>query len=183
VEKIRGVFKVMPAAGAVTAFAVLGMVGMPAFNASISKYFLMYEVTGPLFVIMNLINLGTITVFIRYGAMLFGPAPEGVTKAKNDRWKEAPLAALGLLCLGFGIFGVQAIQFLFGWNVRVDLAGYLEKSLIFATSAAAGYLILKYVIKGQPVLARIRDVDLGFRGMCAAIGVFFAVVLVVSGVG
>ena len=185
IDKIRGVVKTMPVVGGITVFAVLGMIGMPAFNGSISKYFLMYGISGPLNIIISVINLGTIVIFIRYAVVLIGPVPEGdlIKRAGSDPWKEIPLIILGMLCLLLGVFGQQFITFLFGWDANINLAGYLQKSVIFAASVAAGSLIVKYIINGsgRAVLARIRRIDLGFRGMCAAIGMFFAMFLIVSG--
>ena len=183
IEKIRGVFKTMPVVAVVSVLAILGMVGSPGFNASISKYFLMHGVSGPLNIILILINLGTIMVFIRYARMLFGPDSGSlkIKKARSDLWKEAPLAVLGLMCFMLGVFGPYFISYLFGWAARVDFAGYLEKSAIFVASTVAGFFILKYAIKGQAASTRIREFDLGFRGMCAAMGVFFGLVLVVAG--
>lgn len=180
IEKIRGVARTMPVVGVATALAILGMVGMPGFNASISKYFMMYEISGPLNFVFILINLGTIMVFLRYAAILFGRMPESAERAKSDIWKEAPLMVLGLSCLAFGIFGEKVITSLFDWGADVSLAGYLEKSLIFAVSAVVGVLLLKY--GKMPVATRLRGFDMGFRGMCAAIGVFFALVVIAAGV-
>ena len=178
VDKIRGVMKSMPFVGMAALFAIMGMIGMPAFNGSISKYFLVYGVSWQLNAIFVIINLGTIMIFIRFAAMLTGTGPE---RAKSDFWKEGPLIFLGSMCLVFGIFGEHLITFLFGWEARISLAGYLEKAAIFAASVAVGMLALKYGLKDRAFLARLREVDLGFREMCAAIGMFFAVFLVAVG--
>jgi len=180
ISKIRGVFRRMPVVGFATVLAVLGITGMPLFNASISKYFLMYNTEGVLNLVMILINMGTIMVFIKFSSILFGKSE--YEPVKNDPWKQAPLLILGAMCLAFGAFGEYFMALLFNWEVYVSFTGYLEKTGIFALSAVAGALIYRYVIKDRPMLVRIREMDLGFRGMVAAMGVFFAMVLIAAGV-
>ena len=179
VNEIRGVLRRMPLVGVASIMAILGMVGMPFFNGSISKYFLMHDVSLPLNVAMTVINLGTIMVFIKFSAMLFGG--EKIERVRSSIWEVIPILVLGVACLVFGIFGGNLIEFLFGWEAQIDPAGYLEKSIVFAVSSVAGYFIFNYWLRYKPMLARIAEIDLGFRGMCAAMGVFVAALLLVIG--
>jgi multicomponent Na+:H+ antiporter subunit D len=72
VTQIRDVLRRYPLVGAATIMAILGIIGTPFFNGSISKYFITSDsewlIRGPIL----LINLGTIIVFIKYSTMLFG---------------------------------------------------------------------------------------------------------------
>jgi multicomponent Na+:H+ antiporter subunit D len=181
ISQIRGVLRYMPIVSAASVLAILGIIGMPFFNGSISKYFLMYDVDGLLNIFIVFINLGTITVFIKYALIFTGRPPPGLWPVKNDAWKLAPVVVLGCLCLAFGVFGGYFMAYFFDWDVRVGREGYLEKSLVFIASTAAGALIYRYLVSGRLFLKRIREADLGFRGMCAAVGLFFAMVLVAAG--
>jgi multicomponent Na+:H+ antiporter subunit D len=179
IYKLRGVLRRMPWIGAATIMAVLGITGTPLFNGSISKYFIMSDagimVTGAII----FINLGTIISFIKYSSMLFGEA--GAQREKVEWCKQAVVAVLGVICFAGGIFGEQFIYFLFGFNVSVDTMGYIEKVLLYILSLAAGFVIYKYVIKKHnTLLARVRRMEFGFRGICVLLGMFF-VVLLVSG--
>ena len=175
--KISGVMRRVPVAGFASIMAIFGMIGMPGFNGSISKYFLMYDVGWLLNGILIFINLGTIMVFIRYSQMFFGSAePE-----RRNLWKEAPLILLGIACFVLGIFGQNFVLLLYGWYGSITFAGYIEKSAIFVVSLFIGFVLVKYCVNDRVVFKRIGEIDFSFRGMCAAMGVFFALVLITIG--
>ena len=182
VHQIRGVLKRMPLVGVAMAMGILGITGAPFFNGIISKYFILSGANGSMTAAILFINLGTITVFIKYAAMLFGtsavsmPAPA----LKIDKCKQAAVLTLGALCLAGGVLGERFIEFLFGVRMNVSLAGYLEKTAYFIASAGVGFLLYKYYLQRSKLLARIKGFEIGFRGSCVLIGVFFAVVLLAS---
>ena len=206
ITKIRGIMRRMPLVGISMILALLGIVGMPLFNGSISKYFIMYNVEGSLFWFMLLINLGTIMIAIKLSFMLFGQPQEVQQEAqkKEGQKKERSLEAgdfeeieeptkqdilqlisvliLGLMCFGLGVFGESAMIILFGIDFRIELLGYLQKSAIFFVSLAIGYFIFTKFIKDSPFLKTIRDIELGFREMCVTMGLFFAIILIISGI-
>ena len=178
ITKISGVLKQMPVVGIASIMAVLGITGAPFFNGSVSKYFIMYDMGSFLNALFIIINLGTITIFIKYSLIFFGKPETEADYNKYDLWKQVPVMALGLLCLGFGIFGESIILYLLNVDVRINMGGYIEKSVIFGLSLGAGFIICKYGIKDRPMLKHVAAIDLGFRGMCAALGVFFAAILI-----
>ncbi|MCL2392063.1 MAG: proton-conducting membrane transporter [Oscillospiraceae bacterium] len=207
ITDIRGVFRRFPFLGCVIFLAILGITGAPLFNGSISKYFIMYGTTWYITWLLIFINLGTIIVFTKFSTMLFGrfEQKEVVVSANAKRKgetdfhhrdktaklrnyaesipvnKQVAIAILGLVCFLGGIFGSEFITFLFNVEVSVDAAGYLEKTMIFAVSVVAGILIYRYVVRDNAFLKRFRAIDFGFRGTCAAMGGFFAAVLIVLG--
>ncbi|MCL2579409.1 MAG: proton-conducting membrane transporter [Oscillospiraceae bacterium] len=180
IYEIQGVLRRSPIIGIATIMAVFGITGTPLFNGSISKYFMMSGAGQFVSAAMILINLGTIIVFIRFARILFGHCQGDLCAIKRDRYQEVAVLILCLFCFVGGIFGEEIVQFLFGAYVAVSPAGYLEKTGIFFASWAAGYLIVKYVIERSKLLGKVRMISLNFRGMCASLGVFFAVVLLVS---
>ncbi|MCL1998493.1 MAG: hypothetical protein FWG65_06985 [Turicibacter sp.] len=180
IYKIQGVLKKMPFVGIVIIFAILGIIGMPAFNGSISKYFLMYDIDPILNAIMVVINLGTIMVFIKFSTIFKG-VPAGEVTPERDLFKYSALAVLGALCLIFGVFGQSILRSLLDVHITIDLMGYLEKSAIFAASLGVGYLLHSRIIRDRVGNLGLQNrLDLGFRGMCAGIGVFFVLVLVAA---
>jgi multicomponent Na+:H+ antiporter subunit D len=174
---IRGVMRRMPAVGAATVMAILGITGTPFFNGSISKYFIMSGADIPTSAALILINLGTIMIFIRYSAILFGRADSEIDAVKIGAGKQAVISVLGLLCLTGGIFGEQFIQLLFNASVSVDAAGYFQKIVFFSFSCAAGYFTVKYFVNKSPIFTRLKRLDIGFKGICALMGGFFGVLL------
>ena len=183
VYKIKGVFKQLPWVGVVTVAAVLGITGAPFFIGSISKYFIAADV--PWFVEWSVIviSLGTIISFTKYGGMLFGkPTPLAGNAPKPDKWRLAPSLGLAALCLLGGVFGQPIVRFLFVTDATVGLVGYIQKTGIFFVSVFIGYLIYKYIVKGNSFLKKIGDLDLGFRSAVVTMGVFFGLIVIVVGI-
>ena len=158
--------------------AIFGIIGMPFFNGSISKYFMATEASVPLTAAIVIINLGTILVYLKYAAMFCGKAKS--VKLTTDHVKLIVVLALGILCLVFGIFGETGKNLFFDFELRVSFWGYVEKILIFVASLCAGLLIMRY---GQPTMTWLENIgvrfNFGFRGICATIGGFLGVILIV----
>ncbi|MCL2857405.1 MAG: proton-conducting membrane transporter [Oscillospiraceae bacterium] len=181
ITEISGVLKRFPTVGAATILAILGIAGAPLFNGSISKYFMMSGVSLPLFIIMSFINLGTITICIKYASILFGRCELTEDVANIAKNQKVTVLVLGSMCFLGGILGTQFVEFLFGEPVGVDLFGYLEKVIAFAVSLVVGYFIFtRFVKRNPPILGRIRAIDLSFRGMCVCMGLFFAITLIAT---
>jgi len=175
-HEISGVWRRLPLVSIAMILAILGMIGTPLFGGSVSKYFLAYNAGGVINAIMIAINLGTIMIFVKFAYMFFGKT-QG-EKVKADWWQQVPLLALGAACIALGILSEVIVRFMFNEDITIDLVGYLQKTGIFAVSLVAGFAALRYYVKDSALLARIKTLEFGFRGMCAAIGVFFAAVVV-----
>ena len=180
INKIRGVLKRFPLVGVATLMAICGISGAPFFNGSISKYFIMSGTNWLVSGAMMLINLGTIISFIKYSSILFGSCENMQEKIVIKPGQQAAIIILGTVCLIGGIFGEQAIEFLFNISVSVDAAGYLEKIVLFTVSLISGYLIYKFYISKSRFFKRIHEIELSFRWICIFIGIFFAVIIIVQ---
>jgi multicomponent Na+:H+ antiporter subunit D len=180
ISAIRGVLKRMPLVGISAIMAILGITGAPFFNGSISKYFIMSGSNVLVSGAIIFINLGTIISFIKFSSMLFGRHNGEQNEVKPGICQQAAVLILGAFCFIGGIFGVQFIWFLFAIDVSVDAIGYLQKTVFFIVSAAAGFFIYKYFVSTSVIFRRIREVELGFRGTCIFMGMFFAIVLTVT---
>jgi len=177
IYKIRGLRKRSPLLAATTLMAILGITGAPFFNGSISKYFMMYEAGGVVFWALALINFGTIISFVKYSGMFFGEDTSNKS-VRIDANKQVSVAVLGFMCLFMGVFGVAIVDFLFGTNVKFSILGYTEKALMFFISLSIAVISLRFIKQTNPVLTRIRGIDLNFRGICISVGAFFAVLLI-----
>ena len=182
VTKMRGLFAESPPIAIAILMAVLGIIGAPLLGGFVSKYFLASGAGQSLAWIINLINLGTILVFVtKFLPIFLGGGSRVKSDIKPDRYKECTVLALGAICFGLGVFGVPAMRFMFGQDVGVDFMSYLQKILIFAASLGLSLLARKFVAaRAQPFKA-LRAVDLSFSGICVSIGVFFAALLVFVG--
>jgi len=248
IDNVRGVFRRTPILGAATILAILGITGAPFFNGSVSKYFIASGAGRLVSGLLMFNNLGTITIFIKYSATLFGRHPAGHredarliddtnaygaanarddtnayvdTNAYADTNLRADTTAYGdanarvdttaytsdkkagravsarqqvailipaLLCFITGLSGQRVIHVLFNVSVGIDAAGYLKKALIFFGSVAVGLVIYtSFIRNGAPfrrdgLFARVKSFSIGFRGMCALTGAYFAILLIVASV-
>lgn len=180
ITKIKGLFKTMPVIATLMILAVMGIIGTPLFNGSISKYFLMADLDGALNLILILVNMGTIIVFVKFSTMFFGEKQKNVNY-RIDFFRYAPIAVLSVVCFLGGIFGTQFIYLIFGESLKVDTAGYIQKSLIFFASVIGAILIYRFIIKENKFLEKVRGFEMGFREMCTAIGVFLMIMLIYVG--
>ena len=181
IAEIRGVFRRMPAVGIATVLAILGITGAPLFSGNISKYFMMAEVNLPLFILMSVINLGTILVFIKYAAMLFGQPRSDLEPVQTEKIQQFVILLLGGFSFIGGVLGESFIFVLFGVDLSVSFGGYVQKIIILVVSWGLGYLLYTYFPRNDVWKSRIRRLDFGFRGICVSIGVFFAIALLVVG--
>ena len=181
IADIRGVLKKMPLLGWSMVLAILGIIGTPLFNGSISKYFLMTGIDQVLNTLLIIVNLGTIIIMMKFSTIFLGE-PKGEVKVKTDIWRHGPIVVLALMCFVGGIFGVQAIEFLFNLEATVDMAGYIEKAGIFLGSLVVGFIIFKYYVQKSVFLSKVKTLEMGFREMCISIGLFMAVIMIWVGV-
>ena len=180
ISLIRGVWQRDKLFSIAQGLAVLGIAGMPFFNGSISKYFMAAEAGPVLTAAMIVINLGTILVYLKYASIFLGKGPDGQVRFP-DTCKQLVVLALGVMCLVFGIFGEWMINFIFGFELTIDPWGYIEKSFIFIASLGVALLIVRYA---KPVNVKLEQFgarfNFGFRGICATIGGFFGLALVMA---
>ncbi len=117
-DKLSGLYKLMPWTGIFALFASLGISGVPLFNGFVSKW-MIYEagyysknfwfVLGAIFAL--LISAVTLASFVKFYNSAFGGEPNELT----GKAKEVPgsmlvgQAILSLLCLVIGIFPATAL--------------------------------------------------------------------------
>jgi len=183
IDEIRGLWHRHKPTAIAIMLAILGIMGAPLFNGSISKYFIMREASGLLEWVLILLNLGTILVFLKYAAILFGHPENIPAKKESTDWgKLIAVMFLGVASFVSGIFGEAFKNFLFNLDVHVEALSYLEKVGIFAVSLAVGLLVTKFIPKDAKIFKHLRDTNFGFRGVCASMGVLFAIIMLVVGV-
>jgi len=182
VYQIRGVLKKMPVVGMAMSLAILGIMGAPLFNASISKYMIAHGTTNyGITLALNLINLGTIMSFIKFGTMLFGSPKKDFTPAKVKGTEKYSSLILGLTSLLAGIFSVPLVQFLFNYELHVNGMEYLQKNLVTLLMIVAGIGFYHGIIKHGGILDRIGHVELTFNGIITSMVGYFIVIVAAVG--
>ena len=177
VYKVRGVAKRMPLVAAGSIAAILGITGAPLFIGSMSKYFITADSPFIITAAVTVISLGTIISFIKYSHIFFGSSDLAGDIVKAEKSRTIPVVILGGMCFFGGIFSTWFIEYLFHMQAGISLAGYIRKALIFAVSAAVGFVLYKKVVKGNSFLVRLGAVNFGFKKVCFAMSVFFGVIL------
>lgn len=176
IRNIRGVFQSMPLTGLAIVFGILGVTGAPMFNGSISKYMISYGSDAPFVqLILNSINLGTITYFLKFGTILFGKDKrvELEKPQKEDTLSEIQVFLLGLFILLTGVFGQVGMNILFGYEVSIYGGEYWEKGIVFVLMLVAGTGLYNGVIKHGGILDRISHLELTFNAIITSMVGFF----------
>ena len=180
IRQIRGVLKSMPLVGVAILLGVLGVTGAPFFNGSISKFMIAYGSDSDLIQFgLNLINLGTITYFLKFSTILFGKdeRAEEDKPAKEDKLSEVLLLAMGLFVFVSGVFGPLSVEWIFGYQTDIFTAGYFEKGLVYVLMVLAGVGLYNGLVKGSGVLDDISHLELTFNGIITSMTGYFLFIL------
>ncbi len=179
ISEIKGVLRTFPVVGFAIIAGILGITGAPLFNGSISKYFIQSG-AGAIWleIAFNIINLGTILSFIKFGQVLWGPKKEQA--GKNDGYSNTILLILSSLCFLTGILGSPFIYLLFGERYSIDIIGYLTKVIIWVFSFALAAFIYKHFISRLKI-DKMAHAKISFNGMAMSVVALF-VVLVSAGI-
>lgn len=172
--EIRGVLRHLPAIGIGTIAGVLGIIGAPFFNGSISKYFIQQGLQGDLGGIgLFVINLGTTLSFVKYSVILFGK-PTVTRPPMRDPWVAAVSLIFGLACLAGGLFGGPTVALIYGPEYATAGALGTEKVLTFVLTlgiaAAAYFLIVKRI---GDFLSTVRQFKVSFNQITVLLTLFF----------
>ena len=210
ITRICGVFRRMPLVSIAVLLAVLGIIGTPFFNGSISKYFITYDIPDWLYAIVILLSLCTIVYYYKFSTIFTGRQgarqgdgssvlssvlhdksenkieirqmnrPPVFPDIKIEKCWVVPIILLGITCLAGGVFGTQIIEFLFRYPVSVNAFSFFQKSMIFFASVAAGFWIFRYAGKIR-MLESIGGLSVGFKTLCGSLLVFFIIMTLYVG--
>jgi multicomponent Na+:H+ antiporter subunit D len=89
-----------------------------------------------------------------------------------DVTRQSTVFAMGLACLFGGILGQPILNYLFNVSFVIDPAAYAQKAFIFSLSLATGVLLYRAVIQKLDLSGLVRRLDVSFRGVCIAMGLF-----------
>lgn len=177
VFKIRGVLRRMPLVGIAMGLSVLGIMGAPFFNGSISKYMIAHGTYDyGMTLLLNLTNLGTIMSFVKYGTMLFGRSDVELTG--TTKW-PAKLSSfvLGIASLLTGIYAVTLTDVLLNYQVQVDAAEYNQKTIVFFLMVIAGVAFYNGIIKRGSFLEEMGHFELSFNTIITAMVSYFIILV------
>ncbi|TVP84600.1 MAG: hypothetical protein EA375_06325 [Acholeplasmataceae bacterium] len=170
VSDVRGVFKTMPWTALLLIVGMLSIAGAPLFNGFVSKTAVKYAFQDDMLkmVLFAIVNLGTITSFIKFSQILFGP--KKALTIKGDVLQHLGMTLMALSCLAIGLFHVPLGTWLYP---SIDLGGqtltYIRwydpmNILEFLIYAGIGYLFYTTVInKDYWPTRKLRDMVITFE--------------------
>ena len=176
IRELRGVLRREPVVGVTAMLAMLGITGAPFFNGSISKYFIQEGYNNILSYGLFLINLGTVVSFIKFSVILFGK--HAGEKIRTNIYLNTVIITLGLSCFLGGIFGQPLVGILFDQYLSFNFSVYLQKTLLFFATLAAGLIIYFGVIMRTKFFYKIGQHEMAFNNTCLSIVVFFSALVV-----
>jgi multicomponent Na+:H+ antiporter subunit D len=164
VYEIRGVLKSMPLTAILLIVGMLSISGAPFFNGFVSKTLVKYDFKGDLFkmLIFTLINIGTITSFIKFSQILFGHRVD--IEKRHDIKQMISMVIIGLGCLAIGLFYIPIGQLIFDKNLsyvnHLDPRQWID----YLTYVMIGMIFYRYVIaKDFKPLKWIREFKITFE--------------------
>ncbi len=164
VSEIRGVMKTMPLTGILLVVGMLSISGAPFFNGFVSKNLVKYDFKYDTLkmVLFTLINIGTVTSFLKFSQILFGPKTQSFIV--TDRKQQFAMLILGLFCLGIGVFYYPLGQWLYGFDLKMVQLFDVSQWIDYALYVMIGLVLYRYVIvKDFKPLKRMRELSISFE--------------------
>ena len=164
VYEIRGVMKTMPWTAVLLIIGMLSISGAPLFNGFVSKSLVKYDFKYDQvkMFIFSLINLGTVTSFIKFSQILFGPKKH-MEKESNLR-QHIAMSILGISCLLIGILYIPLGSSLLGESLHYVDLGYWRNWFEYILYVGLGLLFYKFVIsKDYYPTRKLREVSITFE--------------------
>ena len=164
VHEIRGVFKTMPWTAILLIVGMLSISGAPLFNGFVSKSLVKYDFKHDQLkmILFSIINLGTITSFIKFSQILFGPKKD--IECESNIRQQLAMSILAISCITIGIFYLKLGPALLGESlsyVRLDVLSVWFDYLLYV---GLGFIFYRYVISRDfyPI-RKLREVSITFE--------------------
>jgi len=164
VYEIRGVFKSMPWTAILLIIGMLSISGAPFFNGFVSKSLIKYDFKYDTLkmALFTLINIGTVTSFIKFSQILFGPKV-AVVKRK-DFTQILSMSIIGLSCILIGVLYIPIGNFVFNLDMRYVNIFDVRLWIDYMIMVMVGLLLYRHVIqKDYRPLREIREMSITFE--------------------
>lgn len=176
INRIGGLFSRMPIVGTATVLAILGIIGTPFFNGSISKYLIQAGFDGAHETLIYVINFGTTLIFAKYSTILFGA--RGERAVPRDPFVAGSSITMAGLCVVMGIAARPIVNYLFAVDVTVEGAYYLDKFAAFGITVLVAAAVYYFLLRNAGFLRTIREIRFDFPNIALMLTGFFAVLSV-----
>lgn len=174
ISKMKGLWQHNRRLSIILLMAILSITGAPFFSGGYSKYFISYGYESMLTsFVFQFINWGTMISFIKFILIVFSRPDENPPSfvIKFSEW--IALWSFGLISLALGVFGSQLSGSLLGFSMQYSLINQIQKLPLFLISYSGCYVFYNVFIKKNPIVDRIRLIELSFNSINIAIVSFF----------
>lgn len=181
VYEIRGVFKTMPYTSILLIVAMLSITGMPLFSGFVSKSLIKYAFKDHLFymAIFTLINIGTVTSFLKFSRILFGPKLD-IMFIFRDSKRILAMTILAILSITMGIFYMPIIANIFGFEASQVQLFEGRAWLDYFIYILIGIGFYRFVIKKDgTLLKRIRGISVSFEDANYALIIYMSAFIII----
>jgi multicomponent Na+:H+ antiporter subunit D len=164
VSEIRGVMRSMPWTAILLIVGMLSISGAPFFNGFVSKTLVKYDFKYDAFkmFLFTLINIGTVTSFLKFSTILFGPRKQSFIF--TDRKQQFSMTLIAILCVMIGIFYIPLGSWLLGKDLSYVNSFDIRNWIDYAIYVMAGLMLYRYVIvKDFKPLKNMRNLSISFE--------------------
>ncbi|MBS4536486.1 hypothetical protein GOQ29_12735 [Clostridium sp. D2Q-14] len=178
ITEIRGVFKESPVISIFMIVGILAITGAPMFNGFISKSIIKYGLKMELWkvILLQILNLGTATSFIKFSQMFFGTSHVNKIKEKGS---TIVLGILAIACVVFGLFIVDILDLIVGIDISFVTIFSFKYLIEYLVTLGIGYIIYKVIIdKDYPVIQKLRHLNVSFQSTNAMLIGFICIMII-----
>lgn len=177
VSEIQGVLKTMPWTAILLIVGMLSITGAPFFNGFVSKSLVKYSFKYDMvkMILFTLINIGTVTSFIKFSTILFGPKQQ--VKTPRNMKQHLGMTVIAVMCLVIGIFylglGQSIYQIDLSYVHLYDVMSYVD----YAIYVIVGYLFYHHIIKKDyKIIQHMRAFSITFENANFLYVIFIVIV-------
>ncbi len=179
IHEIHGVFKTMPITAILLMIGMLSISGMPLLNGFVSKTLIKYAFKDHMMhmAIFTLINIGTVTSFVKFSSILFGPKLS-VFKPLKDIKRYIAMSLLAVSSIVFGIMYEPIIEIMFGFEATQVTLFNVTYWFDYILYVFIGVIIYRFIIKKDVTwIQKIRGFSLSFEDANYALILYISVMI------
>ena len=171
---MRGLWWLSKPLSVILLVAVFSITGAPFFSGGFSKYFIAYgRYNWTELFLLQLINLGTMTSFIKFILLIFKRPTHEVNFFKIRKTEFTALITLALTCVLLGTGGSFINVNLLNQDLVLSFSKQISKLPSYLLSYSFCFIIYFTLIKNNVLLKKLRKVELSFNSINIAIVSFF----------
>jgi multicomponent Na+:H+ antiporter subunit D len=162
IKHIRGVFRTLPVFSILMIIGMLAITGAPLLNGYVSKSLIKYDLNTTAYWLIQIVNVGTATTFVKMSQIFFGPKRELIGQHRIQ--ELIPISILAMSIVALGVFYVPFVHYMLNTDISHIASISFEYILEYLVIVSLAYLIYRYIIsKYTKVIKSIRSIMISFE--------------------